>query len=287
MIGKIIGGVGIVLGLTFAPALIVSLKGRALLYHPTKVTDSELSRLAFRGAWERAQLKVPKGGREAGDVTLQGLIRPSKDPKAPWLVFFGGNAMSIVSGQAVLDHTGGELGYGLAVFAYRSYDTSEGKPNQEALMADGDAIMAYLKDTWGAEARRVVLIGQSLGSGVATAVAASSEASGEAVGGLVLLSPYRSMRSVFASKVPLFPVAFALRDPYPTETIAPGVSAPVLLIHGDEDTLIPISHSEALLKAFPGPSELITIRGQGHNGLWQPVETAEGVRAFVAENLGE
>ena len=261
----------------FGPAAVVGLFTRDLLYHPTAVPEDKLDALAQIPGWERAHVEVGEGEI----VRLSGLVRPPGADGAPWIVYCGGNAMSIDTIQVVLRLIGKDLPVGLASFAYRGYDTSEGRPTEAHLKGDLMAVLSALKERYGVAPGRLILAGQSLGTGVVSWAAASLSDAGTPPLGVVLISPYTSMAAVFDSKVPVAPVGFAVRDSYRTDRVIERVKAPVLLIHGDADTLIPLSHSEQLAGQLGDRALLTPISGRGHNDLWGDPRTVEAARGFV------
>lgn len=245
---------------------------RRLLYARTHLDDAALAALAAKPGWQSAKLAH-------GDAELNGLVRAPSSSRSPWILYFGGNATSLAGSVWVLDHLRGEEDVGLAVFAYRGYDGSDGRPTQRRLIADGVAAVKEL-ETLGMDPSRLVIVGQSLGSGVATQVAASLQEKGKALGGLVLVSPFLSVPKVAREHVPcaascLFP------DRWKTIRRAPELRLPALVLHGTKDTIIPVEHGEAVASAIPGAS-FVPIAGRDHNDLWTP-EALDDVRAFVLE----
>lgn len=245
---------------------------RRLLYARTHLDDVALAALAEKPGWQAATLIH-------GDAELNGLVRAPSSARAPWILYFGGNATSLAGSVWVLEHLRGEEDVGLAVFAYRGYDGSDGRPTQRRLIADGVAAVKEL-ETLGMDPSRLVIVGQSLGSGVATQVAASLQEKGRALGGLVLVSPFTSVPRVAREHVPCAPSCL-FPDRWKTIRRAPELRLPALVIHGRKDTIIPVEHGEAVAAALPG-ARFVPIGGRDHNDLWTPAALDE-VRAFVLE----
>jgi hypothetical protein len=124
---------------------------------------------------------------------------------------------------------------------------------------------------------RIVLLGSSIGSGVAVAVA-----SRERVAGIVLQSPFDSLRAVARRSFPFFP-GFLVRSPFDSLARIRSVSCPVLVAHGDRDGIIPITHGERLYDAVINKAGFLRIEGAGHNDVIAVGGDAylEGIRAFV------
>lgn len=147
----------------------------------------------------------------------------------------------------------------LVMLDYRGYGKSSGRITSEAqLHAD---VRAAWDATMPAYAgRRRILLGRSLGSGLAATLAA--EVQPELT---VLVSPYESMRALAAEHYPWVPGA-ALRYPLDTAAALARVRGPVLLVHGEQDTLIGAAHSRRLQAARPG-TPLVVVPGAAHNDL--------------------
>jgi fermentation-respiration switch protein FrsA (DUF1100 family) len=116
--------------------------------------------------------------------------------------------------------------------------------------------------------RRVVISGQSLGTGLAAGLAAQLCASGRAPDLTLLVSPYSSMRALAEELYPWVPVQKVLRYPLHTLDHAAKLLGPVMLIHGEKDELIPIHHSEKLCSVVRG-AQLLRVDGAGHSDVHQ------------------
>lgn len=259
---------GAVALIVVAPMVLTLVACRTLLYHPTQ------DRAADVNGWT-----VERVSR--GDVELVGLVRTPSNAPERYLMFFGGNAAPINGNRALLelfDRTGSA---GAAVFSYRGYDSSGGEPEEPLLKADAFAIFDQLSKTRGFEADKLVLIGQSLGSGVASHLAFALAKEGRPPRALVLLSPYTSIARVFDDNLPIIPIGWAVRDPWNTASIAASIPCPVVIVHGAEDTLIPIRHARRLVELFEGRAKLVELAGKGHNDMFSDPRAAEAVRAAI------
>ena len=140
---------------------------------------------------------------------------------------------------------------------YRGYGGSSGRPSEAALFADALAVFDELH-------RRhapVMLVGRSLGSGVAAYVA-----SRRPVSCVVLVTPFESLAALRASLDPAPLVWWLLRDRFDSAGYAAAITAPTLLLAAADDDIIPPAHAEALLRAFrPGIATLHVLNGVGHN----------------------
>ena len=257
----------------FAMSVLTSCS-RALLYHPTRLSQAEAQALENKPGWKGVRLAHDEGSNF-------GLVSPAREGGAPWLLFFGGNGMKIESSQQVLSDIRGEQAYGLCVFAYRGYDTSDGQPAQEALLSDAVAAYDWLQREHGVAPEQLVTVGQSLGTGIAVHVSVTLARRGAAPAGTVLLSPYTSMAQVFDDHLPLIPIGWAVSEDYRTEELTEELTPPILMIHGDRDEVIDVRHGRELAKLLEGRAELKVIPGAHHNDLWDRAEVLDAVQGFV------
>ena len=140
---------------------------------------------------------------------------------------------------------------------YRGYGGSTGTPSETALVADARVLFDHVH----ADHPNITLIGRSLGSGVAIHIASERP-----VERLVLVTPYDSLVTIAASQFRYLPLRWLMLDKFESWRYAPGVTAPTQLIAAQNDEVIPLSSTEALLKRLP-PSlaRLTIIPAVGHN----------------------
>jgi fermentation-respiration switch protein FrsA (DUF1100 family) len=191
----------------------------------------------------------------------------------PSVLFFLGNADRVDS-YAFLARALAERGLGLLAIAYRGYPGSTGSPSEAGLLTDGLAAFDWLAAQGDGG---IVLLGQSLGSGVAVNTAAERPAEG-----VVLVSAYLSVLSVAQAQYPFLPVAPLIRDPFRSDLRIAKVNQPKLFVHGRNDTVIPLASGEALYGMAADPKRMLIDEASGHNDIWNDALTAEIVR-FVEE----
>src|SRR5690349_2810024 len=155
-------------------------------------------------------------------------------------------------------------GTGLVALSYRGYAGSSGRPTERGLIEDARAAYAFATQRY--PAARLVLWGESLGTGVAVAIAAE-KAADKRVTRLVLEAPFASAVSVAASVYPFVPVRFLMKDQFRSDLRIRNVKAPVLIVHGDRDTVIPIESGERLYSLIDGPKRFVRVAGAGHEDL--------------------
>lgn len=156
---------------------------------------------------------------------------------------------------------------------YRGYCGNEGSPTEQGLYADADAALDFLRKDFAD--KDIIAVGRSLGSGVAVNLAHKNS-----LGGLVLVSPFTSLPDVAAPIYWYVPVHWLMQDKFDSINKIAGVDAPVLIIHGDADSLIPISHSVALNEKVLTPKKFNIYKDSAHNDV--PFDrVAEDIIEFI------
>ena len=149
-------------------------------------------------------------------------------------------------------------GTGLVALNYRGYGGSGGKPSEAGIILDAKAAYDFAAERYGAD--RIVLWGESLGTGVAVALAAE-----QPVARVILESPYSSIADVAASLYWFVPVRLLLSDSFRSDQRIAKVTVPVLVVHGERDNIIPIAYGERLYEMIRGPKQFIRLTKAGHN----------------------
>ncbi len=209
---------------------------------------------------------------EHDGIRLQGwFIRGAVTAETPLLVYYGGNAEEVSTNLYDLSR----LRAGAYLFInYRGYGDSEGKPSQQALCRDALHIVDHVVAHEKIPLDHMVLMGRSLGSGVAVHVAAARR-----VRGVILVTPFDSLTNVARHHYPIFPVRLLLRHPFDSLALAPDIQAPALFLMASRDEVIPSKSSAALARAWGGPVQTVVIEGAGHNDIqldplyWQTINT--------------
>ena len=182
---------------------------------------------------------------------------------APMVLFFHGNAGDISHRTPIAE---GLLREGLSVLLleYRGYGGSGGKPSENGLHQDALAGWAFLLEK-GGDPERIVIFGRSMGAAVAARLAAD-----HAPGGLVLESAFVSLKAIGQSVYPFLPgfLFSRLKGRFATREWVERVEAPLLVIHGEEDDLVPLAMGREVLDAGSGPKEWLAVPGAGHNDVF-------------------
>ena len=192
----------------------------------------------------------------------------------PVVIYFQGNA-------GALDLRAGRFkwliadGTGLLALSYRGYGGSTGRPSETGLIRDAAAAYDFATARYPAE--RIVLWGESLGTGVAVALAAERK-----VGGIILDAPFTSAADVGAAAYPFLPVRLVMKDPFRSDERILRVNASLLVLHGELDRIVPVAFGERLFSLAKEPKRMVRFPLGGHVDLDD--HGAEGaVRAFLRE----
>lgn len=212
------------------------------------------------GEWDQTKVLVQDASFAAEDGTkLHGWYVRHPRPKAHAVVFHGnaGNVTLLADSLRILNQR-----HGLSVLAldYRGYGRSEGKPSEQGVLQDGRAARKWLAYKEGIAERDVVLMGQSLGGGVAIDLAAN-----DGCRGLVVSGTFTSVPDVAQHHVSWLPMRWLLTSKFDSLSKIKQYQGPLLLAHGDADEVIPYQQGVKIFEAAPGPKKMITNFGGKHN----------------------
>lgn len=181
------------------------------------------------------------------------------EPPRPAVLVANGNAGDR-SDRAPLAAALARAGYAVLLFDYRGYAGNAGSPTEAGLIEDARAAAAHLRQRADVDPRRIAYFGESLGSGVLTALAVERPPAA-----LVLRSPFTSFAEIGGYHYPWLPVAPLIRDRYPVDEQIVKVRAPVLVIAGERDEIVPPRFSRAVYERAADPKRLVMIADAGHN----------------------
>lgn len=205
--------------------------------------------------WERVTLTAADG------VRLSGVVVPAVDPDAPWVLHLHGNAGNIWGRLAHHTYDGlHDLGLNVLAVDYRGYGTSDARPPNEAgLYADARGSYNWLLETRRVLPGRVIIYGQSLGSGPATELATQVPAAG-----LVLEGAFTAVADRGAELYWWLPVRWIATQRFANVEKIGRVRMPKLLMHAVDDEVIPYPHGRRLFAAASEPKQWADLSG-GHN----------------------
>lgn len=189
------------------------------------------------------------------------------------ILYYGGNAEAVYANISDFHHLTDTT---FLLMNYRGYGRSSGRPGQEALFADAlavyDQLVAQNRDRY----RQVVLMGRSLGSGVAVYVASQRK-----VDGLILITPFDSLRTVAKRSYFFLPVDWLMRHPFDSYRYAADLTAPVLVVRAEHDQVVPPSSTRRLMDFLPDATPQVVIPDAGHNDLHISMLYWSAIRGFL------
>lgn len=207
--------------------------------------------------------EVLPGWSEVTLTTADGLAleawyaEPEPGTDKPVVVVLPGNA-GVRADRAPLGSRLAESGLGVLLVDYRGYGGNPGSPTESGLALDARAAVRFLATA--APGHPVVLFGESLGAAVAIELAVD-----EPPAAVILRSPFTSIADVTGTGLLPRPPQYLLRDRYPSADRIGLIKAPILVIAGSDDSIVPLAHSRELYNRAPEPKTFLEVPGADHN----------------------
>lgn len=193
----------------------------------------------------------------------------------PYIVVLHGNAGNI-EGRGYKFNFLVDQGYSVLLVSYRGYGGNPGQPTEKDLISDSSLALEWLFRKEGISSKEVVLLGESLGSGVAVALAVKYP-----VRGLIFDGAYSSISDVGQSVYPLLPVRWLLKDTWNSKDRIQKVRSPTLFIHSRKDKLVPFRFALRLFEAAHEPKKYIWLEQIDHNGNLQTKAVRDSIVEFI------
>lgn len=242
---------------------------RDLQYFPTR-RDPAPEALGLQGV-ERVALTTPDGVRL---ILWQAL----PDRPAPVILFLHGNAGELAD-RADRLAAYRDRGLGAAFLSWRGYGGSGGRPSEAGLLADAQTAYDHLRGL-GIAPGRIVVVGESLGTGPAVMLAARNP-----VGAVILEAPYSAAVDIARGAYPWLPVGLLMKDQFRTRDHIGAIGAPLLILHGEADRVIPAGHGRRLYDLAVEPKTFRSLGPVGHDALFAPA-TWQIEAEFIARTIG-
>lgn len=234
------------------------------------------------GAQRQIMFPAPEGVYVANDGSRRVevpngtffLWRSASQPGGPVVVHFHSNGDQV----GFLSWMGQEWareGASFAAVEYPGYPGAGGEPSEESILAAAEAALVHLTGVMKIDRARIVLVGQSLGTGVAVTMAARGWGTR-----LVLISAYTSWAAVAAHAFPGLPAQLLMRDRFDSLAEAPRVRIPTLVVHGTRDTVVPFEQGETV-SAQIKDSQFLAVKGGHHHDVLEWGDTQASIIRFV------
>lgn len=207
-------------------------------------------------------------------IKLHGwFVQDKTTSKHPLVFYFGGNASNvefIVSDKKFIP------GISACTFNYRGYGLSEGEPSEKAIVEDALLIYNTYKDHPNVDPDNIIIMGRSLGTGVAIQLATKVKAAK-----LILVSPYDSMINAAYDHYPYLPIKMMLKNPFKSEDFIDLVKQKVLIIYGDKDQIVKPERTLALIKKFNTKPKIEVFKGRVHNDVFSDPKYWPTINEFI------
>jgi len=197
----------------------------------------------------------------ADGTLLSGWFIPSTTPAHGTVIHFHGNAANIGVQYTVVSWLP-KNGFNVFEFDYRGYGESRGRPNREGLYADAVAALRYLKTRRDIDQTKIIVFGQSLGAALALRVVGNNHFEG--IVGVAEESGFASYRNVARDHYGILADLLVPDYDEPVAAAAKISPIPLLIIHGDHDSVVPYAHAQAIYAAAREPKELWTVADGNH-----------------------
>ena len=172
-------------------------------------------------------------------------------------IYFHGNGASMAARTERIRELNG-LGFSVLAVEYRGFGATAGKPGEQGFGKDADAAYAYARSL-GFDSKTIIIYGESVGTGVATALATRSP-----VAGVILDAPFSSIADVAADRYWMFPVRLLMKDQFRSDLAIRKLDMPVLILHGEDDQVVPIKYGRRLSALGGKNVTFVAIPQAGH-----------------------
>jgi hypothetical protein len=217
------------------------------------------------GDWHPQGIRFEDAQFQTADgVRLHGWFLPHDRPLAT-ILFCHGNGGNITDRRDMVQSLHDWNDAAVLIFDYRGYGRSEGKPSEKGILADARAARAWLSSRTGVPEKEIVLMGESLGGGVAVDLAARDGAKA-----LVLQSTFSSLADVAAHHMPWLPVRMLLHTRLDSASKIGQYHGPLLQCHSEADTIVPYRFGQKLFAAANEPKRFVTFHDLHHNDFPPP-----------------
>lgn len=239
------------------------LKQDSLIFYPHR-NDASLVQ-----AWQKQRVEIG-----SGDAAIEGWWMDNPQSSSSRVIlYFGGNGEDVLYTVANSQRLHAAR---MLVTNYRGYGLRKGRPSQVGLFEDALAVYDYAARQPSVRAADIVVMGRSLGSGVATYVAANRP-----VRAAILVTPYDSVAAVAKASYPFLPIGLLLKHPFPSDTFAPQIKVPALFVAADQDAVIPPAHAQRLAEVWGGAKTVEVLAGAGHNGVAEHPDYYRVINEFM------
>jgi len=221
---------------------------RNLMYHP-----NENNYFGDKISVDVEKVKV----NTDDNIELLGWFHEKDLGKYKTILFFHGNAGSLENRIHKLNHFR-EMNVNFLIIAWRGFSGNKGKPSEKGLYQDGKSALNWLINK-GVKEENIIIYGESLGTGVATHLSQNKN-----FAGIILETPFTSMIDAAKSFYPYIPVGLLLKDKFDNKTKIKNVRAPILIMHGEADQIVPFFMGKKIYEIANEPKYSYFTKNDNH-----------------------
>ncbi|MBI4727673.1 alpha/beta hydrolase [candidate division TA06 bacterium] len=234
-----------------------------MIFYPQRIRRSDLDAIkSYRNVRE-----VAVTARD-GTVIKGWFVDNGNPGRSKLLFYFGGNAEEV---SYLIPKAAGSKDCSFVLMNYRGYGQSQGKPSETSLCSDALEIYDSFAGRTGAKDQRIIIMGRSIGTGVAVFLAKNRKSDG-----VILVSPYNDFKSLAQYHFPYLPVGLMIKYKFNSGEKAPSIKSPLMIMLGTEDKTIPPQQSRLLAQKWGGMVTIKEFEGADHNtfghGYWQCIK---------------
>ena len=242
-----------------------------LLFHPKPKTLKEVSEiLKMAPDLDTLSFVMNDGNRTCGYI-----YNDTIKEKLPLVLYFGGNAEEVSHLSEKKNYFPNTI---MVLINYRSFGLSQGIISEKNMFSDALEVYDKLITNPNIDANNVIVIGRSIGTGVATYLSSQRETKAT-----ILITPYESMIDVAQEKYPFVPIGLLIKHPFKSNEYATSITTPVLALISKNDQIIPIKHAYNLLDAWKGKTSFLEV-DEDHNSIMDNEVAWKKMGVFVLEN---
>ena len=210
---------------------------RSLLYHPTENN--------YQGDKLTVEIEKVKILTE-DNIELLAWYHKKKSGDYKTILYFHGNAGTLENRIHKINHFE-DMEINFLLISWRGFNGNDGKPTEQGLYLDAKSAIKWLSNK-GIGEEKIIIYGESLGSGVATEISQNKN-----FAGLILESPFTSMIDAGKSRYPIFPISLLLKDRYESDKKIRNIKSPILIMHGEADKIVPFRMGKKLYEMANQP----------------------------------
>ena len=264
--------IGIITGIIYlAICTLLYVKQDDLLFHPQQNTLQEVAEiLKATPEFDTLAFVMTDGNRTCGYIS-----KDTIKEKLPLVLYFGGNAEEVSHLSDFKKYFPNTI---MVLINYRSFGLSQGVISEKTMFSDALEVYDKLKNNPEVDSSKVIVIGRSIGTGVATYLSSQRKTSAT-----VLITPYENMIDVAFEKYPFVPISLLIKHRFESDKYAPNISSPMLALISKNDQIIPKHHAYALTKVWKGKTDALEVN-EDHNSIMDNEEIWTKIEEFVKDN---